>query len=268
MAKGHLIDLTGTRFGDVVVVDRAPNRGAYTMWNCQCDCGSTIVAYAHNLRSKSTYSCGCKSPNRMYKSVDLTGRTFGLLTVKKRCDYGHAKWVCDCQCGKQVDVRAGDLLLWQQSCGCLVNRHDMSHTPIYQIWGAMIQRCCNSRSRSYLDYGGRGIRVCDRWRDFSLFFADMGHRPGEMSLERIDNSGPYSPENCRWATSIEQGNNKRNNRRMTINNEEMTVAQASRKFGVPDKTIRQRLRYGWSDRESATTRVLPFGTRRSHLATA
>jgi len=237
------------------------------MWNCQCDCGEVTVVYAHNLHAKPTHSCGCTAPNRMHREVDLTGRVFGSLTVKRRHDRGHAKWVCVCQCGIEAIAGAGDLLRWKKSCGCLQKRHDMARTLIYQIWGAMIQRCCNPRSKAFLHYGGRGIQVCDRWREFESFFADMGHRPDGMSLDRIDNNGPYSPENCRWASRMEQASNKRSNRWITVNEERLTIAQAGRKFGISRSVAESRLRAGWTVEETFSTPILPHGRRRGYATT-
>lgn len=112
----------------------------------------------------------------------------------------------------------------------------------YQTWLSMIYRCYNVDHASYPNYGGRGIKVCDRWKNsFENFIADKGERPEGYSLDRIDNDGNYEPSNCRWSTRLEQANNKRNNRFIEINGKTLTVAQWSDETGIPRSTISRRL---------------------------
>jgi hypothetical protein len=126
-------------------------------------------------------------------------------------------------------------------------KHGMKNTPEYRIWKAMRSRCGCTKSERAKDYSLRGISVCKRWDDFLTFYADMGPRPSrDHSIERIDNDGDYEPRNCRWATRIEQGNNKRNNVRISANGKNQTVAQWSVELGLNASTIRRRLRIGWS----------------------
>jgi lambda repressor-like predicted transcriptional regulator len=208
----------------------------------------------------------------MGKALDITGMKFNRLTAMKNTWVfdrdGRYKWVFLCDCGSIYEasgsqVKNGNV----KSCGCLVKElskcgdksrvHGMSRTPTYKCWKGLRARCLNKKHPYYKNYGGRGITVCDRWSSFELFFEDMGLKPSEAhSLDRIDNSAGYSKENCRWATAIVQGNNKRNNNILTYNGESLSVAQWSKKTGLEEDTIRARLKRGWSHEKTLSTKVL------------
>lgn len=125
-------------------------------------------------------------------------------------------------------------------------KHGMTHKPIYRLWVSMISRCKYPSSPNYPRYGGRGITVCHRWQSFANFYADMGDKPEGMSLDRIDNDGPYSPENCEWRTLKDQHANRHNNRLITLNGQTKTCAQWARELGLSSRTIAGRLRRGAS----------------------
>lgn len=118
---------------------------------------------------------------------------------------------------------------------------------VYEIWKSMRQRCENLRAKDYANYGGRGIRVCERWNSFDVFADDMGPRPDGYSIERLNNDGDYEPGNCRWASRVEQNNNRRNNHIVDLHGERMTITQAIRVTGstVTSSTVSARLRSGW-----------------------
>ncbi len=151
-----------------------------------------------------------------------------------------------------------------KSCGCLkqelflarVTTHGMRETPTYTCWANINSRCLNKNRSNYAYYGGRGITVCDRWhRDtpnsFENFLADMGERPTpQHSIDRIDNDGPYSPDNCQWSDLTQQANNKRNCRILTYGDEAKTVAQWARDLDIADNTLRSRVTRGWTDAQA------------------
>ncbi|MFF7550943.1 hypothetical protein ACFZCU_46175 [Streptomyces canus] len=128
-------------------------------------------------------------------------------------------------------------------------------SPTYQTWRNMRSRCENPNVPAYKNYGGRGITVCERWKSFDNFLADMGERPEGMTIERIDNDGNYEPSNCRWSTYQQQGRNTRANRRLTWNGETKTIIEWAETLGVKAFTISARLRMGWTTEDALTRPV-------------
>ena len=141
---------------------------------------------------------------------DLTGQRSGRLVVLSLEPNYRVR--CQCDCGRITTIRANKFTRGQESCGCVGRtwKHGFSQTPEYRAWNHARHRCFNPRVPNYAAYGGRGITMCDRWRDdFLAFLADMGPRPPGHTLDRLDNNGPYAPDNCRWATMKQQKANQR-----------------------------------------------------------
>lgn len=213
----------------------------------ECDCGIGIII-TENSEMKH---CGlCTHSN----AKDLTGQRFGRLTVLNRTTNGPngaPRWRCICDCGNVVDVRADALKRPNASCGCVSNeirkvkstKHGYVGTPFWSIWKGMKNRCNNPKSAEYHNYGGRGIRVCDRWeKNIANFVADMkdGYAPG-LQLDRIDVNGDYEKENCRWVTPKENSNNKRNNHKVPSIYGEMNVTELAEFTKVSPTTLEGRI---------------------------
>lgn len=192
----------------------------------------------------------------------------GIVTRAKRNGEGEWRqrvWSARCDCGQTVEILQANFAR-QSSCGCKrstpegraaagarARTHGHSSgghlSPEYMVWMGMIGRCTRPYTDSYDRYGGRGVTICDRWRTFANFAADMGPRPTGTQLDRIDNDGNYEPGNCRWATLEEQSNNRCNNVRIEIDGVTKTATQWARVAGVTDGCIYGRLKAGKSGRE-------------------
>jgi|SRR5579859_6277 len=147
-------------------------------------------------------------------------------------------------------------------------KHGKTGTPEHKIWIDMRQRCENPNRSNFKHYGGRGIRVCERWQSFEAFFADMGERPTpEHSIERKDNDGPYSPDNCKWATPSEQRHNYSRNHWITIDGRRQTIGDWAKERGLDERLIRIRLRRGMSEHAAVMFAKAPnVGGRRKRFA--
>lgn len=193
------------------------------------------------------------------KTCPHCGKTFERK--KRECvSRWSARMFCSNECNTKS--RAGK----ERSSPWLV-KHGRSRDPIYKIWTAMKQRCQNQKCESWGNYGGRGIRVCDRWMNFENFLDDMGPRPPGGTLERADNNGAYEPSNCFWADRLHQQNNRRVNRLLTADGETMTCRQWELRLGFRRGTIASRKRLGWSDVEAVKTPAM-YGNRPNTRATS
>lgn len=171
---------------------------------------------------------------------DLTGQVFNKLVVLELAhkNGGRAHWLCRCACGGTTVVASNHLQKAKgtASCGCARAAHGYSRPgrvhPLYRVWLSMRERCNNPNCKHYAHYGGRGIRVCPEWDAFEQFLSDMGERPRGRSLDRINNDGPYSKENCRWATTQEQLWNTSKTRWIEFNGQRKVLSEWARHFGV------------------------------------
>ena len=209
-----IIDLVGSKFGKLLVLAQAGrSKQNKVMWRCLCDCGRYKDCIGNNLKQGTSTSCGT-----CVRLDDWVGHVFGKLTVISFAgfnNHGRSKQTCLCECGQTIDIDTCSLVTGNStSCGCnlviLHTTHGLSHLVEYSNYTNMINRCKNNEN-----YIKRGITVCERWADpktgFIDFLIDVGHKPetpNRLSIDRINNNLGYFKENCRWATEVEQQNNK------------------------------------------------------------
>jgi hypothetical protein len=220
-----LKDMVGQTSGMLTVIARAGvNKGGDAMWRCRCQCGNESRVRGGELRRGDTKSCG-KHATPQPATIDMTGQCFGRLKVIERNGSKRraSAWLCKCDCGNETTVSGRALRRGEtKSCGCGVSAPRHGHarkgavSPTYNTWQAMVKRCEYPPRHNFQNYGGRGIKVCDRWRTgdgtrggFECFIADMGHKPFGLSLDRIECDGNYEPSNARWTTRIGQARNRR-----------------------------------------------------------
>ena len=197
-------------------------------------------------------------------STDLTGRTFGELTVLEYI--GGRLWRCRCSCGVETNKR-GDRMLSGRTSRCGPTNHPTgyrTHPAEYAIWNSMRQRCQNPKLDAFKHYGGRGIKVCPEWSEsFDAFLRDVGPRPApHLTLDRIDNDGNYEPGNVRWATWETQAGNKRapgpgrRSRLLEHDGRVQTMSQWAREFDLDPGTVHHRLKAGWNLADALTTKAV------------
>jgi len=213
-----LIDRTGMRFGRLVVLGKfhKPAASSRSLWECKCDCGTIKVINSSSL--KTTNSCGCL---RLEMSRAL-GANKSYIAKRSGINAGAYKHGCKSRSGA---------------------------SPEYKVWIGMKRRCYDASFKDYPNWGGRGVRICERWNSsFENFLSDMGTRPSKLhSIDRIDSAGNYEPGNCRWATPDVQGSNTRSCRSITVEGVEYkTMKDAALAHGIGITTLHQRIKSGMS----------------------
>lgn len=244
-------DLTNKRFGSLTAKEKV-KKGRYNYWMCFCDCGNTKLIRADHLTRGETTDCGCRA-KRSARIVDRVGQRYGKLTVVDLAPTigGAARWVCKCECGNYAIVSANHLSNGStKSCGCMkhaVGRgkygYAKNESPkLYGLWSTIKQRCENQNREKYSSYGGRGIKVCEEWKDPNAFIEwalNNGYQEG-LQIDRINNDGDYSPQNCRWVTNKENCRNRRSNISLTVNGETKIAVEWCEEKRVSPFTV-----YSW-----------------------
>jgi hypothetical protein len=199
---------------------------------------------------------------------DILGKKFNRLEVWARIGrdaHRNTTWACRCDCGNFIVVASRSVTSNNtRSCGCFhidqITTHGMSYcgrNTVYEygVWGNMRNRCNNPNDKDYPKYGGRGIKVCERWNSFENFLTDMGKCPDGYQIERRNNNDGYHPDNCYWATRKVQNRNKRTNRNITYNDETLCVTEWAERLGIKSDTLFSRLDKGWSVERAFTKSV-------------
>ena len=183
---------------------------------------------------------------------DMIGQRIGMLAVIGRAPNGKRSetfWYCRCDCGTELMAAGSKLRRKQHSCGCVrIGRrtHGLTKTPAYNTWKAMLHRCTHPDDDSFDHYGGRGIKVCERWKSLENFLADMGQPPAGHTIERRDNDGDYTPENCVWLPKEKQSQNRTVTIHVEMDGERICAAEAARRLGANYWKTRWRIQRGWS----------------------
>lgn len=274
ITRERAMDLTGQQFGRLSVVYHAFSilKGGEKYYLCKCECGNEKFIAGSSLRAGRTLSCGCYNKEILRsKFKDITGERFGRLVVLGR-NFIDGKWVgkwnCNCDCGNACVVE-GELLRngTTKSCGCYLKDRSLlplspySDSEAYKktknIYHGMKRRCLSKNSAVYKHYGGRGIKVCDRWLEsFENFYEDMGDCPSHKhQLDRINNEGNYESGNCRWATATENMGHTRGSNMITYNGKTQCTTAWAREYNISVSALRYRLAKGIGIEEALSTLV-------------
>lgn len=199
--------LIGSKYGKWTVISyEGRDKKSNQLYECQCECGLKKIHRKSTLKSGNSVQCKQCYTNDIRKFSDIVGQRFGGCIVLSRIENNRDHESCylvKCDCGRERKALGYKLKAGHSTkCPhCRVKTHGMSYTDTFRIWTGILRRCNNSNFKAYRYYGGRGITICDRWLKFENFLADMGERPDNLSIDRINNDGNYEPGNCRWVTT-------------------------------------------------------------------
>lgn len=260
---------TGTRFGHLKVIKEV--KSTRRRFLCKCDCGNEKEIALICLTTGKTVTCGCRKWVKTRENYDeYLNKKYGRLTIieiiPRTEQYAFQMVKCRCDCGniktvKLTYLKNGDT----KSCGCLIREMNWidgrKHERLHSVWNGMISRCKYEKLPAYERYGGRGISVCEEWKDY-LNFKEWALNNGykdDLTLDRRDNNGDYEPSNCRWVDLHTQANNTRRNVFLTYNDETHTIAEWSRITGISQNRLYYRYTHGFSIEEIFSTKRLPKG---------
>ena len=256
----------GEKFGRLTLIERRDKFARGRKWLCRCDCGNEVVVDVHSVSYGETSSCGClqKEVLRQKRHKHKAGEKYNRLTFVSPKEVGcedSTAWLVRCDCGAEKYLSASRVSRGVvESCGCLIREvnsersrtHGLSATKEYSAWLNMRRRCYEPGNISYWAVGARGITVCKRWMKFENFIEDMGKCPTGKSLQRIDNSGNFKPDNCKWATKTEQMKGNHRAKFVIVGGNSMNVGDAERLLGIHRSSINQKVRQSGKTYQQAT----------------
>lgn len=264
---GRFRDLSGQTFGLWTAIRYEGD----SKWLCRCICGVERSVKGATLVNGSSSCCGCVTRKNagLNRRMEIVGQRFNRLLCIEMIGldkHGHSLARFKCDCGNETILNASGVKGGRiKSCGCLVHephgnypqtQHGLCNSTLYRRWSGARNRCNNPTNKAYPNYGGRGIKMCEEWDSNFLAFYDWALSNGyskDLSLDRIDNDGPYSPENCRWADVKTQGNNRRTNVYISFDGKTQTLHEWADEYDLDYQTLHRRISKGWDFMEALTT---------------
>lgn len=251
------------RYGNWTILKIGPEKNK--AW-ARCDCGTEKQVLLNNVSNGRSKSCGCirAKNNKQHrpKIIVNKGDTYNNLTIIKEVGTNPRLFRCKCDCGKKINVELSNLRSDRvKSCGCVrtklaserVTKHGLSHHPLFNVFSLMRSRCYDPNNQDYKHYGDRGISISQSWLNKPVRFVKWGIKNGwesGLQIDRKDNSGNYTPKNCRFVTSKVNNRNKRSNRIVRYKGQRMPLSQAVELAGLNYSTVHYRLQNGWSVKKS------------------